>query len=267
MELPDELTRIVPSGPLAQIILFAIDPDLFVGLGGHWDENAQGIIDQKYLDLPYFGQMYGSADLNVEELAATGAQLVIDVGEAKKSITEDMENLTAQTQIPTIHIDANLETMPQAYRTLGKLLDREEKGEELAAFCEKIYGRTQDIMEKVGDNHVKGLYVTGEEGLNVLAKGSFHAELLDLLMDNLAEVDEPSSKGTGNAVDMEQIAVWNPDYVIFAPGSIYSSVEETPSWNEIAAIQNGNFAETPCGPHNWMGMPPSVQEGVSSTEE
>lgn len=47
------------------------------------------------------------------------------------------------------------------------------------------------------------LYITGDEGLNVIAQGSFHAEVIDLLSNNLAVVDEPSSKGTGNEVDME----------------------------------------------------------------
>lgn len=257
--LPASVSRIVPSGPLAQIILFAIAPDMFVGLASQWNDCADGFIAKEYYDLPYFGQIYGSADLNVEELALADPQLIIDIGEAKGSIVEDLDNLTTQTGIQAVHIAATLETMPQTYRTLGKLLGREEKGEELAQFCERVYSRTVSIMEQVGENKVGALYVTGEEGLNVLANGSYHAEMLDMLVNNLAVVEDPSSKGTGNAVSMEQIAVWNPDFVIFAPGSIYSTVTEMDAWNEIAAIKNGNYIETPEGPHNWMGTPPSVQ--------
>ncbi len=259
VSLPSDLSRIVPSGPLAQIILFAIAPDMFVGLASKWDACAEGIIPEEYYDLPYFGQIYGSADLNVEELAAAAPQLIVDIGEAKGSIVEDLDELTTQTGIPAVHIAATLETMPQTYRTLGKLLGREEKGEELAQFCETVYGRTLSIMEQVGENKVNALYVTGEEGLNVLAYSSYHAELLDILVNNLAVVDEPSSKGTGNAVSMEQIAVWNPDFVIFAPDSIYATVTENEAWSQIAAIESGHYIETPQGPHNWMGSPPAVQ--------
>lgn len=257
--LPESISRIVPSGPLSQIILFAIAPDMFVGLASKWDACAEGFIGEKYYNLPYFGQIYGSADLNVEELAVADPQVIIDIGEAKKSAVEDLDDLTTQTGIPAVHIAATLETMPQTYRTLGKLLDREEKGEELAKFCEKVYSRSVSIMEQVGDNKVNALYITGEEGLNVIAKGSYHAEMLDSLVNNLAVVEDPSSKGTGNAVSMEQIAVWNPDFVIFAPGSIYSTVTENESWRQISAIKNGNYVETPEGPHNWMGTPPAVQ--------
>lgn len=263
IEIPVKISRIVPAGPLAQMILFAIAPDMFVGLSTKWYDSANGIIDQKYMDLPYFGQLYGSADLNVEELALAGPQLIIDIGEAKASVAEDMDQLQQQTTIPAVFISSTLETMPQTYRTLGKLLDREEKGEELAQFCERIYTRTMSIMEQVGEQKVNALYVLGEDGLNVLAKTSYHAELLDMLTNNLAVVENPLSKGTGNAVSTEQIALWNPDFIIFGPDSIYETVKEMAAWGEINAIVNQNYVEVPDAPHNWMSMPPAVQRYLS----
>ena len=79
------------------------------------------------------------------------------------------------------------------------------------------------------------------------------------MSNNLAVVDEPSSKGTGNEVDMEQILNWNPDVILFAPGSIYATVGEDAAWQSITAIRNGAYYEVPMGPYNWMGFPPSVQ--------
>lgn len=259
VEVPTKISRIVPSGPLAQIVLFAIAPEMFVGLASKWYDTAQGIIADEYFDLPYFGQLYGSADLNIEQLALAAPQIIIDIGEPKDSITEDLDTLQAQTTIPSVFISATLETMPETYRTLGKLLGKEEKGEALASFCEKVYSRTVSIMEKVGDNKVDALYVLGEEGLNVLANGSYHAELIDMLTNNIAVVDNPMSKGTGNEVTMEQIAVWNPDFIVFAPDSIYDTVAEKDTWDQISAIQSGSYIEVPDVPHNWMGSPPSVQ--------
>lgn len=259
VEVPSEISRIVPSGPLAQIVLFAIAPEMFVGLATKWYDSAEGIIADEYFDLPYFGQLYGSADLNIEELALADPQIIIDIGEPKDSIVEDLDTLQEQTTIPSVFVSATLETMPETFRTLGKLLGKEEKGEELAQFCERVYNRTISIMEEVGDNKVNALYVIGEEGLNVLANGSYHAELIDMLTNNIAVVDNPLSKGTGNEVTMEQIALWNPDFVIFAPDSIYDTVAEMDTWSEISAIANDRYIEVPDGPHNWMDSPPSVQ--------
>ena len=257
--IPAQITRIVPSGPLAQMILFAIAPDMVVGLASKWYDNAQGIIPQEYLDLPYLGQLYGSADLNVETLALADPQLIIDIGAEMSSGSEDMDTLQQQTGIPSVFISASLEAMPETFRKLGTLLGREEKGEELARFCEKVYDRTASIMEQVGDNKISALYILGEEGTNVLAKGSYHSELLDLLTDNLAVVENPLSKGTGNEVGMEQISLWNPEFLIFAPGGVYSSVMEDPLWSGLSAVSSGNYVEVPDAPHNWMGTPPGVQ--------
>ena len=58
---------------------------------------------------------------------------------------------------------------------------------------------------------------------------------------------------------MEQILNWNPDVILFAPGSIYATVAEDPNWQTITAIKNGTYYEVPMGPYNWMGFPPSVQ--------
>ena len=259
VEVPAEISRIVSTGPLAQIVLYAIAPDMFVGLSAKWYDTAEGFIPEQYWNLPFFGQLYGSADLNVEELALADPQIIIDIGEAKGNAVEDLNTLEEQTQIPAVFVSATLETMPQTFRTLGKLLGREEKAEELAEFCERVYTRTISIMEQVGDNKVNGLYVLGEQGLNVLANGSYHAELIDMLFNNLAVVENPVGKGTGNEVTMEQIALWNPDFVLFAPDSIYENAAETDTWSDINAIVSGNYIEVPEGPHNWMGSPPAVQ--------
>lgn len=257
--LPEKITGIVPSSTMAQIILFALAPDLFVGQPSQWHESSRGIIADEYFDLPVFGSLYNSADLNLEELALTAPQLIIDIGEPKDSIVEDLDTLQNQTQIPCIFIEADFKSIPEAFRKLGALLNREDKAEELASFCERIYNRTLTIMEAVGEEKVDTLYVLGPSGLNVLASTSYHARILDLLTNNLAVVEHPMGKGTGNEVTMEQILLWNPDFVLFAPDSIHGQVSELDSWSHVNAIQNGNYIKVPDIPDNWMGMPPSVQ--------
>jgi len=259
IEMPENIKKIVPSSPLSQLIVFAIAPDMMVGIASRWNDNAKGIIADEYLSLHYFGSLYSSADLNIEELALTDPDIIIDIGETKKSITEDLDTLQSQTQIPSVFISTDLKSMPETYRKLGKLLGREERGEELASFCERTYERTISIMEKVGDNKVNTLYVLGEDGMRVLIKDSYHSELLDMLTNNVAVSDDAVSKGMGNETTIEQILLWDPDFVIFAPDSIYDTVKEKSAWNQITAIMNDNYVEVPDAPHNWMGMPPSVQ--------
>ena len=258
--LPDAITRLMPSGPLPQLYVYGIAPDMFVGLASKWYDSAKGIIPEDHLSLPYFGQLYGSADLSVEQLALADPQVIIDMGEPKKNIYEDLDGLEAQTSIPAVYIRSTLETAPQAYRRLGELLGREAQAEEIAAFLEKVYTRTVSIMDKVGDNKKQVLYITGDEGHNVLAKGSYQAELIDMLADNLAVVDNPVSKGTGNEVTMEQIMLWDPPFLVFAPDTVYDKVKDDATWSLMSAVASGNYIRTPQGPHNWLGSPPAVQQ-------
>ena len=259
VEIPMEISRVVPSSALGQMILQAIAPEMLVGLASALPEEARGYAQDNLFALPEFGGLYAGDNLNVEELAKVAPQLIVDIGEKKPSTIEDMDALQKQTLIPSVFLSTSLETMPETFRTLGKLLGKEEKAEQLAQFCEETYNRTLSVMEQVGDNKVKALYVLGEDGLNVIAATSYHAELMDLLTDNLAVVDNPISKGSGNAVTMEQIALWDPEFVVFGPDSIYATVETRSPWNQITAIVNGNYVEVPELPDNWMSMPPSVQ--------
>ena len=258
VEVPVQIDKVALSGPMAQIVLFALCPDKLVGVSNAWSTEAEQYLDEKYFTMPEIGQLYGGkGELNLETLLQSGAQVVIDVGEPKGSIKEDMDSLQQQTGIPFLHITADTESYPAAYRMLGDLLNMKDEAQTLAAYCEKIYDRTVSIAGSVEKANV--LYVTGDAGQNVIASGSYHAEILDLLTNNPAVVDDPSSKGTGNEVSMEQILTWNPDVVVFAPESIYATVQDDAAWQSVTAIKNGAYYEVPFGPYNWMGFPPSVQ--------
>ena len=253
-----EISRIAVTGPLGQIVVFAIAPDMLVGIPGAWNPEAKAFLDEQYYSLPVLGQLYGGkGDLNLEELLKAAPQVVIDIGEPKGSIAEDMDALTEQTGIPFVHISAYLEHMDETYTMLGELLGLEEEAGVLAETCERIYSRAVEMMQ--GVEKVNMLYATGENGLNVLANGGYHSGVIDMMANNVAVVENVSSKGTGNEVDMEQILNWNPDVIVFSENSIYDTVSEDPVWQNVSAIANNRYYEVPFGPYNWIGQPPAVQ--------
>ena len=253
-----EISKIAVTGPLGQIVVFAIAPDMLVGIPGAWNPEAKAFLDEQYYSLPVLGQLYGGkGDLNLEELLKAAPQVVIDIGEPKDSIAQDMDALTEQTGIPFVHISAYLEHMDETYTMLGELLGLEEEAGVLAETCERIYSRAVEMMQ--GVEKVNMLYATGENGLNVLANGGYHSGVIDMMANNVAVVENVSSKGTGNEVDMEQILNWNPDVIVFSENSIYDTVGDDPVWQSVSAIESGRYYEVPFGPYNWIGQPPAVQ--------
>ena len=258
VEVPVQITKVAVSGTMAQMLVFALAPDTLAGVAGKWDESAMDYLDTKYYSLPVLGHLYGGkGELNLETLLASGAQVVIDVGEAKDGIADDLDRLSAQTGIPFIHIAMTTGAMGDAFRALGALLGMETEAEELAAYCERVYVRAKEIAASV--EQVSILYCLGDNGLSVIAKDSYQSELIDLLAGNCAVIDSASAKGTGSEVDMEQLLLWDPDVILFAPDSIYDTVADDPVWRQLTAIREGRYYEVPFGPYNFMGFPPSVQ--------
>ena len=165
IELPAQIDRIAVSGALAKMIVFAIAPDQMVGVPTPWDVGELPFVPEKYRDMTAIGQLYGGkGEMNLEQLLASDPQVVIDVGEPKGTIKEDMDKLTQQTGIPFIHIDASLATLDQAYLMLGELLGMQEEASVLSAWCKETYDRTVAISESV--DKVSLLYITGEKEID-----------------------------------------------------------------------------------------------------
>lgn len=260
--IPYEVTKIAVSGPLTQVYVIPLAGEMLVGVSNAFSENAAIYLPEYIFSLTEVGQLYGGkGEMDLEALLAADPDVVIDVGEAKGTIVEDMDALTEQTGIPFVHIDATVATAPEAYRMLGELTGRTEKAEELATWCETTYAAMTDVMAAVDAAGARktALYCLGDAGLNVIAEGSFHAETFNMMCDNLAVVEDVVSSGMGNEVDMEQILVWNPEVIIFAPDSVYDTAADDAAWQQVSAVANGEYYKTPYGPYGWLSSPPSVQ--------
>ena len=260
--LPEKITRIAISGPLSQVYILPLAGDMLVGVSNAFAENAQKYISEDILNKTEIGQLYGGKrEMDLEALLAADPDVVIDIGQAKGSMAEDFDTLTRQSGIPFIHIDADVSSAANAYRTLGKLLDREEKAEKLAVWCESTYSSILTLMEKVDADHARKalLYCLGDTGTNVIAEGSFHAQIVNLMSRNVAVIEDVVSSGDGNQVDLEQILLWNPDVIVFSYDSCYDTVGTSAQWQSLAAIAKGAYYEAPYGPYGWLSSPPAVQ--------
>ena len=260
--IPSEITKIAITGPLSQVYILPLAGDMLVGVCNEFSADAALYLPEEIFNKTEIGQLYGGkGEMDLEALLTAAPDIVIDIGEPKDSIGSDMTALTEQTGIPFIHVDATVATAPEAYRTLGKLLGREEKGEELADWCEKTYENITAMMKKVdADNARKELlYCLGDKGVNVIAEGSFHAETINMMSRNLAVIEDVFPGGLGNEVDLEQILLWDPEIVIFAPDSCYHAIAGDPQWQSVSAVAKGNCFKTPDGPYGWLSSPPAVQ--------
>lgn len=264
VEIPSEIQKIAPSGSLAQIVLYTVCPDKLAGLATDFSDQAKEYIDQKYWGLPKFGQFYGkNANLNMEALIANAPDVIIDIGEAKKTEKEDMDALQQQLRIPVIFVEATLPSMAEAYDILGDITGEKEQARKLSDYCRAEIEKTDKAAVAIPMEDRKSVYFAiGSDGLHTNARGSIHADVIERIgAVNAADV-ETVSTGGGSQVSFEQLLLWNPDTIIVDSQALYDKITADSLWKELAAVKSGNIFKIPSAPYSFMSSPPSVNRMI-----
>lgn len=262
VEIPAHIDSIAPAGHTATQVLLTMAPEKLVSLSTELNEDQAKYLGSDYADLPVTGAAFGAkGDINKEAVAASGAQILIDTGEMKDGIAEDLDTLQAQLGIPVVVIETKMNDYGKAYEMLGDLLGMEDRGKELSDYCEAAYDETVGIMKSIPESErVNVAYLLGDKGTNTIAKNSYQGQVVDLVANNVADLGKVSGSGAGVEVSMEQLAIWNPEMILFQEGSIYDSVASDPAFAELDAIKNGNYYEVPGAPWCWLNNPPTVNQ-------
>lgn len=260
--VPETIDRVAALSSTSEQIIITMDPDLIVGLCQAMSDDEKQFLGEELAELPVLGSYYNAkGDFNKESVAAAAPQVIIDMGEAKGGLQEDLDSLQAQLGIPVVFIETSLEGYDTAYTMLGELLGTPERGKELADYCAAAYDETQAVMATIPEGErVNMLYLLGDAGLNIIPANSFQSGVIDIVANNLAVVDNAKGGGQGMESSLEQIALWNPELIVFGPNSIYSSVADNPAWKGIDAVDSGTYFEVPSEPYSWLNNPPTVNQ-------
>jgi len=266
VQVPQSIKKIAPSGPMAQIFLFTLVPDRFVGWSSKPAPELVPYLPQKTRNLPVFGQFYGTAStLNLEALISAKPDIIIDVGERKPSIARDMDDVQSRTGIPTVFIEAaSFESYGKTYRKLGRLLKVETQAEKLAQFSESAVAFSKNVQDQIGKGRPKLRMYYGEEasGLVTIAAGSLHSQTIEAAgLMNVADLSNKGGSGR-NQVSMEQLLLWDPDIILCTNGAKASVLQKDSLFSQLRAVQQGKIYDIPVEPYNWIARPPSVNRLV-----
>ncbi|WP_054952822.1 ABC transporter substrate-binding protein [Flaviflexus massiliensis] len=259
VELPTNLERVASGGPLANIMIYSVRPEVLVGWSSAPSDSAMDFIVEEYWDLPEYGKFYDNqSGFNREALMASDLQVIIDVGEWDEEYVKGLDELQEQVGIPVIIIDGNLENTAEGYRLMGDVLGEEERGEELAAYTEDILEGAEEAASQIPEDEKKTVYFAErEDGLSTILSGTIHAQTVEMVGGIVvADPATAESQQGGGTVSMEQLLSWDPDVIFFFPGSIYDSAADDPSWQALSAIANDTYYEVPGAPYNWISRPP-----------
>lgn len=265
IELPKSISRAASGGSLANIMIYAVRPDVIVGWSEAPSETEKRYIEEAYWNLSEYGNFHDDGGgFNREALMRDAPEVIIDVGQWDEEYKAELDALQEQTGIPVVLIEAELGQTPAAYRTMGELLGVPERGEELAAYCEELLADAKEKAASIPDGErTTVFYASGEAGLDTMLSGTIHAQIYELVGAKLvATADNVQVQKGGGSVSMEQLLVWDPDVIMFAQGSIYDGVAGDETWGALSAVQNGTYYEIPTEPYNWLGRPPGPNRMV-----
>ena len=260
--IPTEIKKVFSTSPVGTILLYTLDPELLIGWNYELREGEKEYILPELHSLPNLGGWYAKATCNTEELLKMNPDIIISVGVIDEMAVSQADEIQEQIGIPVIIINGELAQFDKTYEFAGKLLNREKKAQELAAYCQKAISDAQNKSKTIAaEKRLKVYYAEGAAGLETDPRMSRHTEVLEMVGGvNVAEVSMKGGMGM-TPVSLEQVLSWNPDVIISwnrTQGGYFDKIMTDPKWKGIAAVQNKNVYAVPSGPFNWFDRPPSA---------
>ncbi len=255
ISVPDHISKVIPYDVKTSIVLFPCAGEKMIARSILPGTKSIQYIAPRYMKIP-------EIDIkNAEEVLTVMPDVIIAGYYHSGENTERYQKLQEYLKIPVVLIDLSLGNLDKTYAFLGSLLERKAECAVLSDYLSDVYKRIEALRNSkpLPDHSV--YYTLGLGGLMTDPSGSIHTEVFDFLdVPNAAKIGIPS--GGHAKVNMEQVMIWNPDY-IFAAGfkaesNAYKTILKEKSWSGIRAVKEGNVYKVPCQPFGWMDHPPSV---------
>ncbi|MCI5996868.1 MAG: ABC transporter substrate-binding protein [Peptoniphilaceae bacterium] len=256
--LKKNITRVAPSGNPAQVMLHIFEPTKLVGLSSKLSKETEKYVSFEFKNLPEFGAFYGKkANLNMEALLNAKPEVIIDMGEKKKGIEDDLNRLQAQLNVPVVFIELTLDKLPNSFERLAEVLGNEKRGKELSDYINKTYDEIKVGKEKIKAEK-KVYFGGGKTGLFANAKGSIHSDIIEFIGAKNPIVVEKIQGGSGNEIPFEKLSESNPDFLIFESKDILEKIKTDETFKTLDAVKENKVAFSPIGPYGFFGRPPAA---------
>lgn len=253
------------SSPTCEGWLCAIAPEQIIGFASEFTEEQLSYYPAAVADTPVIGGNFGNNEANTEGILAVSPDVIIntyDVSEAALETTiSTADAMAEQYGIPVIAVSRDIADTAKAAGLLGLWLGQPQRGAEVEAYLQTVLDEIQDTIDAVPEDQVVTYYYAeGTDGLSTEAADSFHADVYRYLglKPAVGEDVTMSSFGGMEAVSLEQVLQWNPEYIFVWNAAAYQEITTSGNWDSITAVQNGNVYLNPSLPQNWVDRSPNA---------
>lgn len=231
--------------------LYAFAPDMLIGWNTALYDTEKKYIPEKYKKLPILGGWYGSGNFpNKETLLSRKIDAAFSLG-SYKLFNNKIKEFMNDIKIPCVVLSPkSLKEYAVLYKELGVVLNREERGAELAKYVEKSLKTASDITKRVKKK--KRVYVALQDnGLTTQCPADYDNDIL-AIAGGINVHKCISDKSVREQVNMEQILTYNPDMILVDKKEFFKTIKTDKKWRKIPAVQNGNVILVPREPFSWL---------------
>ncbi len=258
VDVPDPVLRVFPAGPPASVTLYTVAPEKMLGWTQAPGAEARPFLPQRYAALPELGRLTGRGNtVNLENVVKLAPDLVLDVGNTTATYVSLADRVQEQTHIPSALIGGRLADTAETLRTLGGLLDAEERAEALAGYAAAVIADVREQTAKIPSCGRPSIYIArGPHGLESAVAGSIGSEVVDLVGASNV-VGKDTGPRTIVEISPEQILAWQPDVILTIDRRFHAAIRADPVWREVKAVQAGRIHFVPDLPFSWLDNPPA----------
>jgi len=244
--VPAQVTRVLPAGPPAAVLLAALAPDLMLGWTSPVSDQARSFLSPAATGQPQVPRLTGREDV-IDRIIALKPDLIVDYGSVSSRYKEMAQNAQQRTGVPVMLFDGSLREIPSVVRTLGALLHREQRAETLALLTESLLA-----LPSPTGTRPRVVFARGENGGVLALPGAEAAEVFTVLG---WQVLAPAA---GQPAGVAAIRDLDPDILIFENPTMADTVRNADEWKTVRAVQEGRVYGAPAIPFGWLSEPPSI---------
>ena len=258
-DLPEKIavTGTATYMPLHLLFMF---PDVYEKLVGV-EAKGSGISDflplvnEKYSDIPLIGQ-----NPNAEEVASFHPDLVF----MKGTVEDERSQVLEEFGIKVVYL--GLET-PDLYmqdiKNIGLVLGNTQRADEIIAFYQEKLMGIQNITSTLSEDEQPDVLLLeysdrgGEVAVQVPAAAWMQTLEVELAGGNPVWLDMAEKTSGWTVVNLEQIAVWNPEKIFVIvwytldPEEVLTRLKTDSRWANLSAVKNDEIHIFPCDVYGW----------------
>jgi iron complex transport system substrate-binding protein len=201
---------------------------------------------------------FSQQEFNVEEAATVEPDLILT------SARSAWLDIAGELEVPIFLYEAEtFERLKEAVLLTGELFGPQASAAALTwdTYFEAVVNQIKEKTADIPSNELPKILFTGTAPLRVASGDMFQTEIIEA-----AGGISVSKELTGywNDVNLEQVAIWDPDIIIVPPygGANVEAITESPEWQILDAVQAGRVYQMPKLVAPWDTPAPDTVLGI-----